>query len=171
MRLPTVRSLLLLACLCSATGCVGMLTPSATYQANPKLLALAPAVVFQGSEGPLSYQTAVGQDGQRLMPAMRVRGQACQRGIQIPILGILMAASDSSVRGAPGSLSAGWGDGGFEAALDDARRQLPREAILYDVIADLSHRSILTVYREQCVLIDAGVLVPAVASPTPVGAL
>lgn len=38
--------------------------------------------------------------------------------------------------------------------------KLPKEAILYDVRADMRHRLILTVYHQQCVVIDAGVLLP-----------
>jgi hypothetical protein len=150
-----------LACALSTSACAGMLGPSSTYQANPQLLALSPAVVFQGSAGSLSYQSAVGRDGQRYLPAQRVRGRACQRGVQIPILSLVAAALGEESRRGPGSLSAGWGDGSFSAAIDDARRRIPRGAILYDVRADLHRRSILTVYLEQCVTLDAGVLVPS----------
>ena len=147
------------------TGCMSGLGAGATYQADARLLSLAPAVVFQGSAGPLSYHAATGRDGQRLVPTARVRGSACQRGIQIPLLGIITAAGGETKQGAPGSLSVGWGDGTYQAAIDDLRQRMPREAILYDVRADLKQLSILTVYREQCVNIDAGVLVPASRAP------
>lgn len=142
----------------SLPGCLASFGPAASYQANEKLLSLAPSVVYQGSAGSLSYQTATGKDAQRLLPTQRVRGRACQRGIQVPIFALL-ATRWSRARGASG-LSAGWGDGSYEAAVDDVRRQMPPGSILFDVRADLNQRSILSVYREQCVLIDAGVLVP-----------
>jgi hypothetical protein len=148
------------------SGCAGMLTPSAAYQANPQLLALAPVVVFQGGAGPMSYQTAVGRDGKRYTPTQRVRGSACQRGIQLPILAIVGAAVNDGKTGGPGSLSAGWGSGTFAAAVDQVRKQLPAGAILYDVQADLHQQSYLSVYRVQCVRIDAGVMVPVLDAPT-----
>jgi hypothetical protein len=144
-------------------GCAGQLVPATSFQANPQLLSLAPLVVFQRSSGPLSYQTAVGRDGQRYTPAQRVRGEACQRGIQVPILAIVAAAAGYEAYGGANSLSGGWGEGGFQAALEHVRAQMPSQAILYDVQADVHHRSYLSVYRIQCVSIDAGVLVPEVA--------
>lgn len=156
---PLLLALAVAACpLLSA--CMSALGP--TYQADPQLMALAPAVVFQGSSGPLSYHHAVGRDGQRLLPTARVAGRACQHGIQIPLLGILAAAGAEPKRG-PGALSVGWGDGGYSAAIDDVRRKLPSGAVLYDVRADLNYQSYLTIYLKQCVVIDAGVLVPAPA--------
>jgi hypothetical protein len=142
-------------------GCLGALTPSAAYIADPQVVALPQWTVYQGSTGSLSYQTAVGRDGQRFIAAPRVQGRACQHGLQVPILGIVAAATNSSTlaRG-PAAISAGWGDGGYRAAVDNAKAKLPKEAILYDVRADMRHRLILTVYHEQCVVIDAGVLLP-----------
>lgn len=151
------------------SGCVG--SPALSYQANPQLLALAPLVVFQGASGTLSYQTAVGRDGQRYTPSPRVRGEACQRGIQLPIIAILMAALGGEAYGGAGSLSGGWGEGGFQAALDRVREQMPADAILYDVQADIHHRSYLSVYRIQCVSIDAGVLVPRRDAETPIAGI
>jgi hypothetical protein len=40
------------------------------------------------------------------------------------------------------------------------RRQVPAGALLYDVRADLDIRMILSIYREQCLVLDTGVLVP-----------
>ncbi len=157
------------ALLCSS-GCAGVLGGSPAYQANPQLLALAPVVVFQGGAGPMSYQTAVGRDGQHYTPLRRVRGSACQRGVQLPILAVLGASLGDGKYAGPGALSAGWGQGTFAGAVDDARKRIPAGAILYDVQADLHLQSYLSVYRVQCVTIDAGVLVPTRAGPPAQGA-
>lgn len=151
---------LVLACTCALmSACVSLLEVGPAYQANEKLLSLAPLVVFQGARGPLSYQTATGRDALRQLPVRRVRGRACQRGFQLPIFAVLSGALDYEYSAGPSGLSAGWGDGSYEAAINEVRRQLPAGAVLFDVRADLQQRAILSVYRELCVVVDAGVMV------------
>jgi hypothetical protein len=120
---------------------------------------VAELIVFQNNKVPVSYQPPQGRDVGGLEPVERVRGRACQRGVSVPILTGLGVRSSSA-------LSVAWANGAFEAALADARRDLPPEAVLYDVRADLNLRMIMTVYRELCLELDAAVAMP-VSAPSP----
>lgn len=139
-------------------GCITSPRPRTSYEANSQVLALNQLVVFQDSTGSLSYHAPTGKDV-RIKLAPRVKGKACQHGIQVPLF--------SENGGA--SLSAGWGAGAYKEALADARSGLPDDAVLFDVRADLNKFSILMVYRRQCLWVDAAVAVPvaAPAAPTP----
>jgi hypothetical protein len=151
------------AILASAVALAGAgcgLRPRTSYEANSQVLQLPSVVVYQGSTGSLSYQSAVGRDVQRLLPHQRAQGRVCQRGIQLPIFAALYAFGQA--RAGQGTwLSTGWGDGSYRAAMDDLRQHVPSGAVLYDVRADVDIRMILGVYREQCLVLDAGLLVPA----------
>jgi len=136
-----------------AGGCMLSPRPRTSYEVNSQVLALQELVVFQSSTGALSYQAPTGKDV-LLKVAPRVRGKACQSGIQVPFYW---------------RLSVGWGEGAFKEALGKARAGLPKDAVLFDLRADLNHYSILTVYRRQCLLVDAAVAVPAQA-PAPASA-
>jgi hypothetical protein len=59
-----------------------------------------------------------------------------------------------------GSISAGWGDGGYANALANLRTKVPPNAVLFDVRADIRLRTILSVYAEECLVLDAAVFVP-----------
>jgi len=149
-------------------GCLSAMTPKpASYVGDSTGLVLPQWTLYQGSTGSLSYQTAVAADGTRFIAAPRVHGKACQRGLSIPILSALAMSGPTMFSRSPGSLSAGWGDGGYQAAVDDAKKNLPKEAILYDVRADLQYRMVLTIYHEQCVHVDAGLLLPLVSKEQP----
>jgi hypothetical protein len=64
-------------------------------------------------------------------------------------------------------VSATWGDGGYRDALDNARRGLPRSAVLYDVRADLATLQILSIYYQRCVELDAAVALPLETTAPP----
>jgi len=142
-----------------ASGCLGMpARPHTSFQATPGVMALPNLVVYQGAEGPLSYQSPAGADVGSVVGHERVRGKACQRGLSLPTF------SGSGIT----SLSVGWGEGAYRTALDDARSKAPSASVLFDVRADLQTRIIAAVYREQCLLVDAAVATAAPApTPTP----
>jgi hypothetical protein len=145
-------------------GCAAGL-PALSYQANPRVLALPALVVHQDSSGALSYHAPSGRDAQRLVPHGRAKGRACQRGFQIPLLWNAFVPAPNNM--GTWSLSAGWGEGGYAQALDDMRSRLPADALLYDVRADLHMRTILSLYAEQCLELDAAVVIPARAQAAP----
>ena len=140
------------------TGCAAGL-PSLSYRANPRVLALPAVVIHQDSSGALSYHTPAGRDVQHLLPRGRAKGRACQRGFQIPLLWNAFVPASNNM--GSWSLSAGWGDGGYAQALENLRSKLPADALLYDVRADLHMRTILSIYAEQCLELDAAVVSPA----------
>ena len=139
-------------------GCAAGL-PKLSYQANPRVLALPAIVIHQDSSGALSYHASSGRDVQRLVPRARAQGRACQRGFEIPLFWNAFVPSPNNM--GTWSLSAGWGEGGYAQALDDMRSKLPANALLYDVRADLHMRTIMSVYAEQCLELDAAVVIPA----------
>jgi hypothetical protein len=149
------------------SACVpSALRPRASYEASAQATWSSGFVIFQDSSGALSYQAPAGRDVRKLVTTRRVQGRACQRGLQLPIEPIVAAFSGSPVP-LPVSAGATWGDGGYREALDDARRGLPHDAVLYDVHADLATLMILSIYRQRCVLLDAAVAVPLAAAATP----
>jgi hypothetical protein len=141
------------------------LRPPVSYVASSQALQSNGLVIFQNSVGALSYHAPVGRDIRKFVSAQRVQGRACQRGFQLPIEP-LMATLSGSLPPTAASVSATWGDGGYRAALDQARRGLPRDAVLYDVRADLATFVILSIYRERCIVLDAAVALPLEATAT-----
>ena len=137
------------------------LRPPVSYEANPQAIQPNGMVIFQDSSGALSYHAPTGRDVRKLVTADRVHGRACQRGFQLPTAPLLAAISGKMT---PAGVSATWGDGGYRDAMDDARRGLPPEAVLYDVRADLATLQILSIYYQHCVLLDAAVALPLAAA-------
>jgi hypothetical protein len=159
----TGRSLaLLVGALCA--GCAAGL-PGLSYEANPRVLALPALVIHQDSSGALSYHAPARYPGQQLRPRGRAQGRACQRGFQIPLIWNAFVPAPNNM--GSWSLSAGWGEGGYIQALEDMRSRLPAGALLHDLRADLHMRTILSVYAEQCVELDAGVLIPVETAAVP----
>jgi hypothetical protein len=142
------------------------LRPRVSYEANAQAIRSSGIVIFQDSSGALSYQAPAGRDVRKFVTAHRVQGYACQRGFQLPIEPLVSAISGSVVPTAP-SVSATWGDGGYRDALDNARRGLPRSAVLYDVRADLATLQILSIYYQRCVELDAAVALPLETTAPP----
>lgn len=135
------------------------LRPRVSYEANPQAIRSNGVVIFQDSSGALSYRAPAGRDVRKLVTTRRVQGRACQRGFQLPIEPLVSAISGSVVPSPP-SVNATWGEGGYRDAMDDARRQLPSTAVLYDVRADLATLQILSIYYQRCVQLDAAVALP-----------
>ncbi len=136
-----------------ASGCgVFSPRPHASYEANSQVQTLRNFVVYQDSSGALSYHSPTAL-GSAPGPALRVQGRACQHGLQFPLIGARKDLAGTS-------LSAGWGQGAYREALDDARESLPPQALLFDVRADINTFMILTVYRRQCLEINAAVAMP-----------
>jgi hypothetical protein len=150
----------------TGSACIpSALRPRASYEANPQALQ-GGFVIFQDSSGALSYHAPAGHDVRKLVTTQRVQGRACQRGFQLPIEPLIAALTGSAVP-APPWVSATWGDGGYRDAMDDARRGLPRDAVLYDVRADLATLMILSIYRQRCLVLDAAVALPLEAAAPP----
>lgn len=142
------RLALLLCCACLASACA---PPKTSYEADDRSMNLSQPVVYQGSTGSLSYAAPTGKDVRVATKAVRVGGEACQWGVQIPLDPVLRAAAT----GAPGfSPSAGWGDGGYRRAIADAASKAPG-ARLHDVRVDLGVLVVLGVVRRECVRVDA----------------
>lgn len=148
-----------------ASACVpSALRPPVSYEANSQVIQNPGIVIFQDSSGALSYHAPVGRDVRKLVSTRRVQGRACQRGLQLPLQPLFSALSGALPTAAATSVSATWGDGGYRAAMDDARRGLPPEAVLYDVRADLATFVVLSIYRERCVVLDAALALPLASS-------
>lgn len=131
----------------SALGCLPRPTPRASYEAHAETMVVPSYVIFQDSAGALSYHAPTARDATPRPVQERVEGKACQRGLQLPVFtgnGIAM-------------LSVGFGEGAYRQATDDARQLLPAGALLYDVRADLQARTILLLYREECLIVNAAV--------------
>jgi hypothetical protein len=105
--------------------CAGCATPGVGH-------VLGPATVYEDVSAPFEYRADVAR-GTR-----EVRGEACQTGIFLPVI--------------PASIA--WGDGGYRDAVRVAQAQAP-EASLTDVRADMHEISILTIFRQRCVVVTA----------------
>jgi len=93
---------------------------------------LGPATVYEDVSAPLEYRADL------VRGTREVRGEACQTGIFLPVI--------------PASIA--WGDGGYRDAVRVAQAQAP-DASLTDVRADIHTISILTIFRQQCVVVTA----------------
>ena len=102
--------------------------------AGPMSRVLGPATVYEDVSAPLEYRADLG-GGTR-----EVRGEACQMGIFLPVI--------------PASVA--WGEGGYSDAVREAQAKAPG-ALLTDVRADLHEISILTIFRQRCLVITAAV--------------
>jgi hypothetical protein len=131
-----VLAIVLVLC---APGCMAMMSGRASYEPNDGVLKLSPVVLYQNSTGPASYHSPVGNDAGKAVTPTRVTGEACQSGIYIPILGV------------------GWGQGGFAEAIEAAGLKVPGR-MLYDIQADLKTTMILSIWRRQCVVVNAAVV-------------
>lgn len=125
----------------------------ASYYASPGVMSLLPYVVARDQSGSLSLQAATAEDVNFLGSSRQVTGRACQYGLQIPF-GLFDAHRDGRRALA---ISAGWGDGGTTAALEDASRGMAAGDALYDIRVDLNTVTILGVCREECVVVNARV--------------
>jgi hypothetical protein len=93
---------------------------------------LGPATVYEDVSAPLEYRADFARGGRE------VRGEACQMGIFLPVI----------------QASIAWGEGGYRDAVRVAQAKAP-DASLTDVRADLHEISILTIFRQRCVVVTA----------------
>lgn len=143
------------AALLGGIALAGCAASAPSYVAQDGLMRLPASVVYQGGAGPLSYQATAGAR----VAAQRARGEACQRGITVPFIGLFVYR-----RGAPAGptwLSAGWGEGTFAEVANKMLATQPQGATLTDVRADVRTRAFLSLYREQCLVLDAAVVLPS----------
>lgn len=122
------------------------------YQTRPRVLPLPPTSI-QSSTGPLSYRAPT--PTRAAPPLGEVTGRACQSGLTLPLGWITRADEAGNDQVALLVFGAGFGDGGYAAALADAGSKA--EGPLYDIRADVHVLSILGVWREQCVEVTAAV--------------
>ncbi|MBI2386540.1 MAG: hypothetical protein HYV14_11060 [Elusimicrobia bacterium] len=114
--------------------------------AVPGLIPAGGIMLFYQSEGPLSFVTMTPKDrpaGARELGT--VKGVSCQHGLSIPLAAQLNATS----------VSGGYGDGSFQKALQNIKKESPDMIGLYDVRADLRVFSILGIYRKLCTEVTA----------------
>lgn len=135
-----------------ASGCLSGTQPHTSFEAHSGVMTPPSYVIYQDSAGPLSYHSVVAKG--IVHPARRVQGKACQTGLQVPLFGL---------HGGGTWLSAAIDDGTYAEALEAAHAQAP-DSLLYDVRADLQARTILLVYRQECLIVNAAVASPSAAT-------
>lgn len=146
----------LVALAVTGSGCLMQRQGAQTWQADPQVIQTPPVVIYQDSTGPMSYQSRTGADVGRRLPVRRVQGRACQSGLSLGI-GALFRLGRTSGDGVRAlAVSAGWGDAGYREAFAEAERYAEGRP-LFDVRADINVEWILGIWRQQCIVVDAGV--------------
>jgi hypothetical protein len=125
--------------------------PKGPYDANPSILTMPPPVVYQDSRGPNSYQAPTPAEVQRTSEDRTVKTEVCQSGLYLPPLLFVTA-------------SIGWEEGGYMKGMQELQR-MAGDKVLYDLMADLRHFSILGIYRKQCLVVSARVSTTSWGSP------
>jgi hypothetical protein len=123
---------------------------------QPGVMRMSPLTVFQSSQGPLNYQSPTLKKA-KVVPKIRVTGEACQSGLNLPVGAIVSAIRTGNQALAFGNVSAAWGDGGYQRAIAEAASKAPGHDLV-DVRADLEVTVILGIWMQQCVNVNAGVL-------------
>lgn len=126
-------------------------SPRTPYDSNPAILMMQPPVLFQDSKGPNSYQPVTAAEVARGADDRTVKTEVCQSGIYVPPLLFVTG-------------SAGWEEGGYIKGMQELQR-MAGDKVLYDVMADLRHFSVLSVYRRQCLVVSARVSETSWGSP------
>ncbi len=146
--LPVILVLFFVLPVSGCSGPRGMILRDPTnenlsYVENSRILDLPPVVIYQDQAGPASFQPAVLSEypGGKIGRVIDVRGESCQQGIAIPIIGGF-------------SISFGWDDGSYDAALQDAMKSYMVEQ-LFDVRADIRRLNVIGVYQKLCVIVNA----------------
>ncbi len=148
------RGMAFLATTALVVGAAGCMPP---YVANPGVS--KDGSVYQGSTGPLSYQSPALLDGGA--PLREVSGQACQYAIVVPIPTGGVTVPDRHASSGVFQLGVGWGDGGYARAIAEAEKEAAG-GVLVDVRADRHFSTVLWIYRRDCVEVHASVA-PALA--------
>lgn len=106
-------------------------------------------VIFMNSRAPLSFETlSPSQIPDDAVDAGAVFCQSCQHGVSAPI-----TAPSGTSRGT--NISGAGGNGGFERALANLKKECPEIRGIYDVKVDYHRVSILGIYRRLCIEITA----------------
>ena len=117
--------------------------------ARPGLLRPGGIVLFVNSRAPLSFETlSPSQIPADAVDAGTVFCRSCQHGISAPI-----TAPSGTSRGT--NVSGAGGNGGFERALANLKKERPEIRGIYDVKVDYHRISILGIYRRLCIEITA----------------
>ncbi len=117
--------------------------------ARPGLLRPGGIVIFMNSRAPLSLETlSPSQIPADAVDAGRIFCQSCQHGLSLPV-----TAPTGTSRGT--NISGAGGNGGFDKALMNLKKERPELRGIYDVKIDYHRISILGLYRRQCLEITA----------------
>ncbi len=104
--------------------------------------------MFFNSKGPLSFQTLTGSEIPKdAVDAGTVKCTSCQHGVSIPVPGLGNGRSTN--------LSGAGGNGGFDKALANLKKDKPDLRGIYDVKIDMHQVSILGIYRRLCTEVSA----------------
>ncbi|MEK7384730.1 MAG: hypothetical protein AAB262_15805 [Elusimicrobiota bacterium] len=141
--MKTILSVILLAAAASFAAAAG---EGDGDEAMPGLIPSGGIMLFYKSEGPLSFVTMTPKDvpeGARQLGT--VKGVSCQHGLSIPIAADVRATS----------LTGAYGDGSFQKALAQIKKERPEMVGIYDVRIDLRIFSVLGFYRRLCTEVTA----------------
>jgi hypothetical protein len=116
------------------------------YASRPALIVPGGMVLFYNSQGPLSYVALTRRElPAEAVDAGPVYAQSCQYALTVPLSLSLSATS----------LSGAAGNGGFNKAIGELRRERADVRGLYDVMVDLHRTSVLGTFSRLCTEIHA----------------
>lgn len=150
-----------------AVGCTTLGPPPSVrpnYVANPQLLGQDGSLQVNANAGYLSYQTLTAIDVPGHRSAGRVRGEACQNELRLPVE--LMGSHARTALFNARSLDAVWGNAAVAAAVRDALVGAPEHSVLYDLTLDLHETYVLGFFfKRQCLVASGSLGVPWVVAP------
>ncbi len=118
------------------------------YEAQMGLIRVGGFIVFFNSQGPLSFQTLDPSEIPKdAVDAGVVRCDSCQHGVSVPVPGI---GSNRTT-----NISGAGGNGGFDKALANLKKERPELRGIYDVKVDTHRISVLGIYRRLCTEVTA----------------
>ena len=111
------------------------------YEANPELIHVDGSIVLFNAEGPVSYRSSTsGTLPAGAMTMGTVHCESCQHGLSLPLSADLKSRS-AKIGGA-------LGNGGYQRAFENLKKEHPEIAGIYDVRVDLHEVRILSVYSK-----------------------
>jgi len=117
-----------------------------TYRANSGIMRMGGMLLFHHSQGPLSILPTTRKElPAGAVPAEEVFAKSCQHGLTIPLSAAIRATR----------ISGAAGNGGYRKILERLHEKHPGLLGIYDVKVDIHIRTILGVYRRQCVEVSA----------------
>ncbi len=106
-------------------------------------------MLFTNSRAPLSFETlSADKLPANATDAGTIYCQSCQHGLSIPVTPPSGTSRGSNISGLGGN-------GGFEKAFANLKKERPEIRGIYDVKIDYHRVSILGIYRRQCLEVTA----------------